>query len=176
MNPHAPKVAPKTSFEVGAAGRGQNVAVALYGLDFLLFFLRFALSLGERSDLVSGRLCLDRLFFLFLLQLDLPLDKWRNLICQWFGLDELILVLVTFNTGTASLHPRLRHTHHLVGDPVGFLLVLVVRLANGELGLDHSRAARASSVTGADRYKLDVIAQVGCRGRNASGREGGRWS
>ena len=38
---------------------------------------------------------------------------------------------------------RLRHAHHLVSYPVGFLLVEVVGPADGELGLNGSRAQRA---------------------------------
>jgi hypothetical protein len=43
-------------------------------------------------------------------------------------------------TYAIALHSCFRHAHHLVGDPVGFLFVWVVRLANGKLGLNGTGA------------------------------------
>ena len=52
-----------------------------------------------------------------------------------------------------TLDPRLGHAHHLIGDPIGFLLILIIRLADLQLGLDR-RAAWTATPARANRLTL----------------------
>ena len=77
---------------------------------------------------------------------------YRGLFTIERWLDNFFFLGLLFRVDL-SLDPRIRHAHHLVGDPIGFLFILVVGLADLELGL-HWRAARAAAPTGTYRFAL----------------------
>jgi hypothetical protein len=112
--------------------------LCLDGLPFLFFLFLLRLLLLALHPRAVSHFCSNGLFLLFLIRLlDLPLHQGRDLASQWFGSQCLLLVLFLWHC--LALQVWLRHAHHLVGDAVCLPLVFVVRLADGEFGLDQGR-------------------------------------
>ena len=61
----------------------------------------------------------------------LPLNQRAELRGEWFSLNSFFLIFLL-------LHEWLRHAHHLIGNPVSFLLEAIPRLIDLELGLYHT--------------------------------------
>jgi len=61
------------------------------------------------------------------------------------------VIAVSTTAGAGALHAGLRHPHHLVRDPVGFLLEPVTRLVDGKLGLEAWSAQQLRHPAVADR-------------------------
>jgi len=114
----------------------RSVGVALRLDQLLLFFWLLFLPLQSRVGLH-----LDWLLFLLVFRRDLPLNERRDLVGQRLHLHWRF-VLLTRRAG--PLDSGIGHPHHFVGDPIGFLLVLVARLTDDKLRLDDS----AAGVTG----------------------------
>jgi hypothetical protein len=63
----------------------------------------------------------------------LSLNQWCDLFGQWLGLNKLFFLLFLF---CLSLHPRLRHAHHLICHPIRFLFIHIPRLSDLQFRLN----------------------------------------
>ena len=124
VHAHGAEIHAEARLEEGTRRGGERLAPAGEALDIgldrggaLLQPGVFALALNKRFFVVEGRLAALQALFALRAQ---ALDAQRKVARADRSLG------------------RLRHAHHVVGHTVGFLLVNVVGMADGELGLEES--------------------------------------